>query len=110
LKPASVRFVSEAENFEACDYSQKTHENTYTFSEWEIMEAVGAVFLPAAGGMGNDSIGIKYNRMGAYWSADASIKTSGTSYNMQFGPTSRPQEFSESRWFGRSVRLCQKIK
>lgn len=49
--------------------------NTYTVSEWQLMEDAGAVFLPAAGekyvsvGPGGSAISIwGYNEMGVYWS------------------------------------------
>jgi len=46
--------------------------NTYTLEEWAIMEAAGAVFLPAAGSRQPNDLAIeKVNTSGSYWSASS---------------------------------------
>ncbi len=50
------------------DWSDDYSSNSYTSTEWSIMEAVGAIFLPAAGlrgGIALDYLGIN----GMYWSS-----------------------------------------
>lgn len=84
-------------------------ENEFTAAEWEILESFGAIFLPAAGGMGSSNA-IKENRSGFYWSSTPA--SSNKSYDFQFGAMGyKPQmeEKQTERHWCRSVRLCQEI-
>lgn len=85
--------------------------NTYDASQWADMEAVGAVFLPAAGYRGGTSI-YKVNDKGSYWSSDA--YGSSQAYYMSFisgsGPTVGVATLGDNlddgdRGWGHSVRL-----
>lgn len=77
--------------------------NVYTSSDWAKMEAVGAVFLPAAGnryGTGVGSVGY----YGYYWSS--APKGENYTYNLGFGSDGASMMFNY-RNFGQSVRLVQ---
>ena len=78
--------------------------NQLTLSQWESMEANGAVFLPAAGnrqGTTLSSTGVNGN----YWTAtnDGSNKA----YYMGFATASVSANRSGNRYNGRAVRLVQ---
>ena len=77
------------------------------------MEAVGAVFLPAAGYRGGTSL-YKINDKGSYWSSDSYISGSNKAYYMGFisgsGPTVGVDKLGDNlddggRGWGHSVRL-----
>lgn len=67
--PAGITFVPYAEESEDNSYD----DNVYTFAEWEQMEALGAVFLPAAGARKGSGIftvsGV--NSFASYWAASS---------------------------------------
>ena len=46
-------------------------DNTYDLTAWKAMESAGAVFLPAAGLRGTESIINNYGTWGYYWSSSA---------------------------------------
>ena len=75
------------------------------------MEAEGAVFLPAAGGMQGGS-SVKCNRSGFYWGATPDGSNSAKSFDLQFGgydSTGTLHSESTPRYYCRAVRLCQEI-
>lgn len=77
-------------------------ENTYTATDWEKMEAAGAVFLPAAGGRNVndvDQVGI----LGYYWTESESVKV------VSFASGSAALTNGE-RHLGFSVRLVQDVE
>ncbi|MCR4663754.1 MAG: hypothetical protein K5660_00105 [Paludibacteraceae bacterium] len=76
--------------------------NTYTSSQWEQMEANGAVFLPVSGnryGTSVDDVGTN----GYYWSSTPN--GSSYAYFVLFRSNNLNPEFNNSRHFGLSVRL-----
>jgi len=80
--------------------------NTYTASEWTLMEEAGAVFLPAAG----DRIGTSMVSVGAggsYWSS--TCNSSNYPYRVIFGSLSLNPSDYNYRFNGPSVRLCSEI-
>ena len=79
--------------------------NSYSYSEWSLMEAAGAVFLPVAGcriGAGPDAVA--YTSGAYYWSS--THWGSGNAYTLDFSK-SNVGAFSSShnRYCGCSVRL-----
>lgn len=99
-------FLSDADG---CVYYS---DNEYTAEEFDrILEPLGAIFLPAAGGMsGNNSI--KANRSGYYWGATPD-NTSTKSYDMQFGGYDASGAIHSDRTerkYCRAVRLVVEIK
>ena len=78
--------------------------NTYTAEQWSVMEAAGAVFLPAAGsryGTGVDDVG----SYGGYLSSTPDA--ADTAYNVYFYSGSLDQQGYGYRCYGRSVRLVR---
>ena len=95
-----------------------TAANMYTASQWEIMEAAGAVFLPAAGS--ND---VDYGAKGDYWTTSFGYFNINTNvymaYSLQYDATSSfyiNLDYSSSSLLTRyyykhkSVRLVQRIQ
>lgn len=74
--------------------------NELTVAEWQILEANGAVFLPATGSTS------KYNRSGFYWS---STSNGNNAYNLEFGgygaANSDPWLNNVTKASARAVRL-----
>lgn len=83
-----------------------TH-NSYTVEEWALMQAAGAVFLPAAGLRHNTNHQVgNLGILGIYWSSTSS--STNLARSLQIG--SRTVEFStQNRNYGFSVRLVQDI-
>lgn len=80
------------------------NHNNYTISEWQIMEASGAVFLPAVGWR-KGVTWYNYNYSGSYWTAESSTDT--TSYHISFGPQDVSWYLGEYNYCGLSVRLVR---
>ena len=86
------------------DYRNIYKDNIYTYDEWKVIEAAGAVFLPSAGGRSNTSVGLIGEEC-LYWSASPN----GMSNAYLFAVTNKfikPAEKNE-RYLGYSVRLVQ---
>ena len=98
--------------------------NTYTLEEWAIMEAAGAVFLPAAGSRRPSDLEIEQvNTGGNYWSAssyldyyptstntsDIAQKACGFSFSNNYmgGTWSIPQTYDKR--YGWAVRLVRDV-
>ncbi len=79
--------------------------NVYTAENWALMEAAGAVFLPAAGNRGGTSVGSVDN--GYYWSSSAYVGYLAYSVSFYSG-NFRADNFS-SRSYGQSVRLVRDV-
>ena len=94
-------------------------DNVYSSSEWAVMEADGAVFLPAAGTLDPSNNNVGYNNVSdnnagsSYWTSSYysgseyayafDLGTGGGSYiNWRFDRSSRP--------FGRAVRLVKDVE
>lgn len=96
--------------------------NTYTVSQWKVMEAAGAVFLPAAGS--NDAY---YGTLGDYWTASwggyyewnskiyaaTSLSfTATSSFGYKLSPVGVFGNASSDNYYyqHKSVRLVQEVK
>ena len=80
--------------------------NTYTAEQWSVMDAAGAVFLPAAGDRNDTQVEGAGNR-GKYWSA-TSYNTDG-GYGLYFDPSNFQMQHIGDKSLGRSVRLVQNV-
>ncbi len=82
------------------------NRNVYNSNGWALMEAAGAVFLPAAG----DRLGVDFydaGTDGSYWSSTAAPTSSfGNAYQMSFVENSLSIG-DNSRSYGLSVRLVR---
>ena len=92
--PTSVTFAARG----------SVNANQLTLSQWETMEANGAVFLPAAGNRNGTTLA-STGANGNYWTAtnDGSNKA----YYMGFASASASANRSGNRYSGRAVRLVQ---
>lgn len=96
-------------------------DNRITENEWYILEAQGAVFLPAAGnatGRGNS----KYNRSGFYWTITPNSAKAGTYFSLEFGGyeyrddktgyriNTFPEIKVQEKTVRRTIRLCRDIE
>ena len=79
--------------------------NEYTAANWALMEAAGAVFLPAAGYRNGDSVS-KVGSIGDYWSS--STYSGAEVYDVSFSSSYvLNAEYFSYRSVGHSVRLVQ---
>lgn len=78
--------------------------NVIALSDWAIMEANGAVFLPAAGSRNYTTINL-VGVEGPYWSVSHIIDGEGATYNMNFSDVFLVPNAYASRQAGISVRL-----
>lgn len=90
------------------------YDNILTEGEWRLLEAQGAIFLPAAGNpAGPDNA--KYNRSGFYWTSSDG-KKSGEGTTLEFGgypynkQNSTPVFESRPKTYRRTFRLCQDVE
>ena len=91
-------------SFNAGFASDWTH-NTYTLAQWIMMEAAGALFLPAAGGRGGklvNSVGYE----GEYWSSSHFYYTANFASGVSFS-SSTADMCGLHRYYARSVRLVR---
>ena len=88
--------------------------NQYTYAQWSLMEAAGAVFLPAAGYRAEGTSVTKINLFGGYWSSDDGgpewddgeiVGYKGRS--MYFNSTEASSEGQHNRRAGLSIRLVK---
>ena len=70
--PGGMSFTSDNNDFAA---------NNYTATEWQKMEANGAVFLPASGYMYNSAMA-QFGKEGYYWSSDTETFSSGLEFEV----------------------------
>lgn len=80
--------------------------NTFTTSQWESMEAAGAIFLPAAGFYNGSSTQEALSK-GYYWSS--SQGTSGNAKRLFFDADELTTTVDEPQTYGCSVRLVQTV-
>ena len=99
--PADVTFKSGFSN----TYSVQAYADyqTFTLSDWQQLEAAGAVFLPASGYREGAFVGYVQNS-GYYWSAAHS--KSDCAYVFLFG-TDGADSDNYGRYYGQSVRLVK---
>ena len=77
--------------------------NEYTAANWALMEAAGAVFLPAAGCRSGDSVS-SVGSIGDYWSSSA--YEGSEAYDVSFSSSYvLSAEYHSDRYLGLSVRL-----
>ena len=81
--------------------------NTYTTEQWETLEALGAVFLPASGDRSGAGVYGVQGR-GRYWSSSCDY-SGGYAYYLYFSSDGLSPQFSNFRSFGYSVRLVQDL-
>ena len=98
-KPSSIYWTPKANNWTT---------NTYTTEQWDALQAIGAVFLPAAGFRSDqDENNVQFG--GHYWSSTTG--SSNYAYHLSFYDDSLyPQHYSGYRDRGFSVRLVQDVK
>lgn len=82
-------------------------DNVYTAENWTLMEAAGAVFLPAAGYRGGVSVG-DVGSYGGYWSSSAPGEDIAFSVFFQSGYFYDASY--DSRYYGASVRLVRAVE
>lgn len=73
--------------------------NTYDLSQWETLEAAGAIFLPCCGTRKGATMYSTLENTWRYWTSSGS-----TSTNAYFGSTTRES------YYGLAVRLVQDVK
>ena len=79
------------------------NSNNYTEADFALMEANGAVFLPAAGFRNGTSLQVGYH--GCYWSS--SCNGSNKAYLAYFNSGSLNPQDSDYRYYGYCVRLVR---
>ena len=88
--------------------------NSYTADEWAVMEAAGAVFLPAAGNRISSTSGISnVGNHGFYWTSTG--HGSSQAYSFKFGGTGSSSyaynaNYESERHHGLSVRLVYEVR
>ena len=85
-------------------------DNTYTLDQWTLMEAAGAIFLPAAGKRNGTTVTFSdgdNEYLGYYWSATANSNSSA--YCFSFWNNGFYSGQSDERHFGHSVRLVRRL-
>ena len=82
--------------------------NMIMASTWEAIEALGAIFLPAAGHRNGYSNVLYSNSYGFYWSS--MYGNNRYAYSMDFSDSWIDSEGSFYRFFGRSVRMVRNVE
>lgn len=84
-------------------------KNTYSSAEWEKLESVGALFLPAAGKKASWQIGTSFGKEGYYWTCTPDTQKNYAHYvHFQDGLYYDPSPENRSNHY--SVRLVKDIK
>lgn len=99
--PKGVTFEADASSWS---------KNTYTISQWSILEVAGAVFFPCAGRRYKTEM--QDGTYGNYWSStpkivSGAINGEATAYYMNFSQNSLKTDL---RTYGMSVRLVKDVK
>ena len=112
--PAGKTIIPDLDGINGCWYY---NENILTEGEWRLLEAQGAIFLPAAGTpIGKDNA--KYNRSGFYWTATTDKQNSDQGRTLEFGgypygngrDNYTPEILSQFKTYKRAFRLCQDVE
>ena len=82
--------------------SDNWNHNSYTLAQWAVMEAAGAVFLPAAGSLWEPIPGSYEGGSGNYWSSTP--LNENHAYHMNFCTYCLYATFGRNRYQGFSVR------
>ena len=100
IAPQNIIFHPQASSY---------NSNIYSIEEWQELEKVGALFLPAAGGRNSESTySYNVNQFGHYWSATVS-ETSGEAYQIDYWePEFKIRSYPVNT--GQSVRLVLDIQ
>lgn len=96
-KPSDISWTYHANNWTT---------NTYTTEQWATLEALGAVFLPAAGHRIGAEVG-NVQSSGIYWSS--SCYSNSDAYYLVFNRNRLNSSFYDFRCSGFSVRLVQDL-
>lgn len=83
-------------------------DNTYSAEQWAVMEASGAVFLPAAGDRLGQTGVAAVNTGGRYWSCTPI--ESEDAYMLRFDSQSLYPQYGHWKDFGSSIRLVQDVE
>lgn len=99
IQPNDISFVNSSS-------SKSFTANTYTLTQWNTMEAAGAVFLPAAGHRNGTSV----SNVGSYgyaWSSTADDSGASNAYFVVFSSGNLSPQSRNPRYYGFSVRLVR---
>ena len=101
--PADVTFKSGS----ATAYNEQAYADyqTLSLSDWQKLEAAGAVFLPASGYRNGASMNFVQN-IGSYWSATPYY--SGSAYVLHFY-SDEAKNKDDTRYIGNAVRLVRDL-
>ncbi len=104
--PADVIFKSGfADTYAVQAYAD---HQTFTLADWQLLEAAGAVFLPASGHrLGADMSWVQ--NVGYYWSATPLVGISGFALYLGFTPNEMGAAFNDTRSHGYAVRLVRDL-
>lgn len=83
--------------------------NQYNATDWGKMEAVGCVFLPAAGYRNGSSV-TSVGSYGFYWSSTSRESEANFAYCVDFDSGNLHPQGNNSRRFGFSVRLARVVE
>lgn len=86
----------------AADYAA---QQTLEWTDWQQLEASGAVFLPATGSRAASNT-VDVNKIGYYWSATPNEEGNGA-YFVNFSPSEAVTTLFYLRWQGQAVRLVR---
>ena len=78
----------------------------FTLSDWQKLEAAGAVFLPASGYRGGSDVN-RVQECAVYWSATVNFSDEAGCLYFDFGADAYP--FYNSRDYGQAVRLVRDL-
>lgn len=96
--PQNCTFITGCENGFSTNY--------YTFSQWELMQAAGAVFLPAPGSRNGVDVG-NFGVGGGYWTS--SRNDDKTAYSLRFN-YSYIRTYTNRTHNGYAVRLVKDVQ
>lgn len=105
VKGLILLFSGTPEGFTPGNDSWENGNNIFTLTQWQPIEAAGAIFLPLTGRRNNGYYG--QEDYGHYWSTDAYFDFEG--YSVNFDETDKIVINSQDRSYGFSVRLVAKV-
>ena len=85
-------------------------QNNYLTSEWQIMEAAGAVFLPAAGYTGANGTMFNVGKYGSYWASTPADGDDTKAFYFNFNQDMVTPKGTVNRSYRRSVRLVRDVQ
>ena len=102
--PVGVTFKSGFAKYSVQAYADN---QTFTLSDWQLLESAGAVFLPASGSRSESSVNNVQNR-GYYWSATP--RDPDGAGGLYFRSSEASTRSYWDCYYGRAVRLVQDVK